>query len=69
MIGGISDGLQSLRYSFIVVAALLFLLTPLGTGIPPEDKLSEVNEDTDDKDRLVISALYQPMADSSVDDA
>ena len=37
MIGGLSDGFNSLRFAFIVVAVILFLISPLGYGIPPED--------------------------------
>ena len=36
MIGGLSDGFHSLRFAFIVVAGLLFFISPLGYGISKE---------------------------------
>jgi MFS family permease len=72
LIGGISDGLQSLRWSLVVVAGLLFMLSPLGYGIPKEDlreldggdrsstSSSDNDEDNDDS-RKNVSTVQSPM--------
>jgi MFS family permease len=36
LIGALSDAFESLQLGFIVLAALLFLITPLGSRVPPE---------------------------------
>ena len=36
LIGALSDAFDSLQLGFIVLAALLFLITPLGSRVPPE---------------------------------
>jgi len=36
LIGALSDAFQSLQLGFIVLAAMLVLITPLGSKVPPE---------------------------------
>eukprot|EP00602_Paraphysomonas_sp_CaronLab_P011306 CAMPEP_0185039538 /NCGR_PEP_ID=MMETSP1103-20130426/36474_1 /TAXON_ID=36769 /ORGANISM="Paraphysomonas bandaiensis, Strain Caron Lab Isolate" /LENGTH=381 /DNA_ID=CAMNT_0027578465 /DNA_START=307 /DNA_END=1449 /DNA_ORIENTATION=+ len=36
MVGGLSDGMDSLRWAFLVVAIILSVIAPLSYGVPPE---------------------------------
>lgn len=69
MIGGLSDAFHSLRYAFIVVALLLFAISPLGLGIPQEDHahyLADGKLNKNNKSSLESQA-YTPLL-GSIDD-